>query len=76
VYSIILQTDGKYRCVGLLQDGTERWIESTFEEAVASMKQFSKQTNHQKIKRKDIEYLRDVQRIVWDTEPWTPPAKP
>ena len=55
MYKIIKKLDGKFYCECTIQDGTERWIEDTLGNAIASMKQSAECLNHDKIKRKDIE---------------------
>lgn len=71
MYAICKGDDGKFYCHGRLQDGTERWVKNTLEEAIKSMKQFAKSMNGQKIKKKNIEYLQtatvaEVKAIPWD----------
>jgi len=65
---IIIEKDGKYYCEGRLQDGTERWEESTLREAIKSMIQFAEVSNGMKIKKRDIQFLRPVQVVKTETQ--------
>lgn len=60
MYWVTLMMDGRFYCEGRLQDGTERWYKTTEAEAVKSMKEFAKVMNNTKLKRKDIDFLREV----------------
>ncbi len=64
IYSM---ADGTFRCVGKIQDGTERWTCNTLEEAVKSMKRFAKVMNGTKIKKKHIAFFvpKHVAKTEW-----------
>jgi hypothetical protein len=56
-----------FNCECRLQDGTERWTETTLETAIRSVKKFAKVMNGTKIKKKDITFLKPQEKIetVW-----------
>ena len=60
MYSIIQKIDGSFLCECVIQDGTERWTETNLEDAIKSMKSSAKFLNGSKIKRKDIEFLKEA----------------
>jgi hypothetical protein len=68
MYSVIKQLDGKYRAEAFIQDGVEKEICDTEEQAVQSCKGNALHCNGTKIKRKDITFRREVQRVVTATE--------
>jgi hypothetical protein len=67
MYTIIKRNNGTFRCIGKLQDVTERWICSTLEEAIDSMKQFARTMNGTKLKKSGIAYLQEqsVPLVEW-----------
>jgi hypothetical protein len=64
MYSIIQKMDGSFLCECMIQDGTERWTESNIETAIQSMKRSAKVLNGSKIKKKDIEFLKEAPVVV------------
>lgn len=75
MYTITLDLDGRYHCSGMLQDGTEYWIEDDLEKAIKSMKQFAEVLNHHKgLKKKEIKFLRvvPVKEPQYTYEEWKP----
>ncbi len=72
MYTIFKGHDGKFHCQGRLQDGTERWVKDTLEEAIKSMKSFAKFGNGTKIKKKDIQFLQLVQVVEEKWVEWRP----
>lgn len=64
--------DGRFNCVGQLQDGSEKWICSTLDAAVKEMKQFAKVMNHSKIKKKDINYYQEIETKITQVVDWKP----
>ena len=60
-YIIIKQEDGWFRCDGRTRDdGTpESWHEIHLNKAIKSMKKFAKNSNKEKIRRKDITFLEE-----------------
>jgi len=75
MYVIIKGEDGKFHCQGRVQDGTERWTEATLDAAVASMKQFARTANHDKIKKKHIQFPQTAQVVKTECVPWDPFGK-
>lgn len=71
MYTIILGKDGKYHCEGRIQDGTERWVCDSLEDAVKKMKCHAKIMNGTKIKKKHIVFLRE-RTVPVDYEEWHP----
>lgn len=72
MYTIYQMPDGTYSCEGRLQDGTERWTKPTLEEAIKSMKGFARTMNNTKLKKRQITYLRPVQVVKQEYEPFNP----
>ncbi len=72
MYIIFKNQDGTFHCHGRIQDGTERWIKPTLEEAVKSMKQFAKLMNGMKIKKKDITFLQPIEKVITEWVKWEP----
>lgn len=76
MYTIVKKLDGKFLCIGQIQDGNEQWEEPSLEDAVQSLKKFAKTMNGargaDKLKRKHIKYLqeRHISRI--ECVPWEP----
>lgn len=68
MYQIILGLDDKWHCWCTIQDGTERWVKDDLEEAVKSMKTVAEVLNHAKIRRRDIEFLKEQRKVVEETE--------
>lgn len=58
MYTIIKQPDGRYRVECMIQDGTERWFESNFADAIKSLKEGAWAMNHTKIKERDIDFVK------------------
>lgn len=76
MYSITLCLDGKYYCMGRMQGDTQRWTETDLATAIKSMKEFAKTCNSGAIiKKKDIDFLREI--VVQQTQcvHWNPNAK-
>lgn len=57
MYTIISLLNGKYKCVGRLQDSTEYWERNSREEAIESMISFAKYGNGTNINVKFITFL-------------------
>ena len=72
MYTIVKGMDGRFHCQGRLQDGAERWIKDTLDEAVASMKKFARVLNGTKIKKKDITFLQERPAAGVECVPWDP----
>ena len=68
MYDIYELEDGTFECHGRVQDGTEKWNESTIQEAVKSLKQFAETVNRRKIKKADIKFYRPkkVTVVEWN----------
>jgi hypothetical protein len=75
MYTITDMGNGQFWCEGKLQDGTERWVKSSLEEAVQSMKTFAKTMNGTKLKKKHIAYLRPVEPKYEQYYPYGKPKK-
>ncbi len=60
MYSITKRIDGKYVAACRIQDGTERWVKDTIDEAIRFLKDSAKTLNHTKIKRRDIEFFKEI----------------
>lgn len=69
MYSVTKRLDGKYRAESYIQDGIEREICDTEEQAVQSCKGNALHCNGRAIKRKDIAFRQEVQRVLTTTEP-------
>lgn len=69
MYTIYRMQDGTYHCEGRLQDGTERWISSSLESAIESMKKFAKTMNGTKLKKKGIVFFEPVEPIWKEFRP-------
>lgn len=63
MYTIIETTDKDYLCICQIQDGNERWSESSLDAAVDSMIRSAKVMNHSTIEKKDIVFYRQ-ERVV------------
>lgn len=72
MYEICKMKDGRFNCVGQLQDGSEKWICNTLESAIKEMKLFAKETNHSKIKKKQIHYYQEIETVVTQVVEWKP----
>lgn len=68
MYSIYVNPDGTCHCVGMVQDGNERWTCPSLTEAVKSMKAHARYANHDKITKKHIRFFRSkmVSRVEWE----------
>lgn len=74
MYTVIKKLNGKYLCIGGLQDGSERWEEDSLEAAVKSMKRFAEVMNgargEHKLKRKHITFLQERNVTTTACVPW------
>ena len=59
MYRIIQKQDGKFICEVQIQDGTERWTETSLEEAKKWVKKSMKSLNGTDIKKKSIPIYRE-----------------
>ena len=66
MYKIIKQLDGKYLALCRIQDGTERYIHATRDEAIRSLIRDAKVMNGSIIDEFDIEFGEEYQKVVTD----------
>lgn len=74
MYQIIQMLTGNFQIICQIQDGNERWQETDLKAAIKKLKKAAKAYNGTKIKKKDIQFLREVPRtdttlVAWEPRP-------
>ena len=64
MYSIVELGNGEYQCICRIQDGTERWIAKSKEEAVLSLRNGAKVMNGTTITEKDIHFEEHIPHLT------------